>query len=78
MAKDDEIARLIEKGVKFLLTDRDVALMLGYKPGGMRQRRYKHPETLPPSIRIGKVHRYIPEEVLAWIEQRRQGRALAA
>lgn len=79
MAKDDDdIERLLKKGVKFLLTDRDVALMLGYKPGGMRQRRYKHPETLPPSIRIGKVHRYVLEDVLAWIAQRQQGGARAA
>lgn len=73
--QDDEIERLRKKGVKFLLTDRDVALMLGYKPGGMRQRRYKHPETLPPSIRIGKVHRYDPDEVVAWMgQQKQQGR----
>ncbi|OIQ71433.1 hypothetical protein GALL_469470 [mine drainage metagenome] len=68
----DEIERLRKKGVKFLLTDRDVALMLGYAPSAMRQRRYKHPETLPPSILIGKCHRYILEEVLAWIEQRKK------
>ena len=78
MAKDDEIERLLKMGVRVLLSDRDVALMLGYKSSAMRQRRHRHPETLPPSIRIGKVHRYILEEVLAWIEQRRQGRALAA
>jgi predicted DNA-binding transcriptional regulator AlpA len=73
--QDDEIERLRKKGVKFLLTDRDVALMLGFKPSAMRQRRYKHPETLPPSIQIGRVHRYDPDEVPAWIaQQKQQGR----
>jgi len=70
--QDDEIERLRKKGVKFLLTDRDVALMLGYAPSAMRQRRYKHPETLPPSIQIGRVHRYDPDEVPVWIEQQKQ------
>ena len=71
--QDDEIERLRKKGVKFLLTDRDVALMLGYAPGGMRQRRYKHPETLPPLIQIGgRVHRYDPDEVPVWIAKQKQ------
>jgi predicted DNA-binding transcriptional regulator AlpA len=68
----DEIERLRKKGVKFLLTDRDVALMLGYAPGAMRQRRYKHPQTLPPAIRIGKCYRYDPDELSAWIAKQQQ------
>lgn len=69
MAKqEDPIERLLKKGVRCLLTDRDVAEMLGVKPTGMRQRRHKHPETLPPSFLLGKCHRYDPDEVRAWIE----------
>lgn len=75
MAKqDDPIERLLKKGVRCLLTDQDVAAMLGYKPGGMRQRRHKHLDTLPPSIRIGKCHRYDPDEALKWIEERKRKR----
>lgn len=72
---DDVIERLRKKGVRFLLSDQEVALMLGYTPSAMRQRRHRHPETLPPSIRIGKVHRYDPDEVAAWLgQQKQQGR----
>lgn len=76
--RDDLIERLLKNDVPFLLTDRDVATILGVKPSGMRQRRYKHPETLPPSFLLGKCHRYHPDEVRAWIETMRrkgQGRA---
>ena len=69
---NDIIERLLKKGVRFLLSDQEVALMLGYAPSAMRQRRYKHPETLPPSIRIGKIYRYDPDEVQGWIAQRKQ------
>lgn len=76
MAKqDDPIAHLLKKGVRCLLTDKDVAAMLGFQHSGMRQRRYKHPDTLPPAIRIGKCYRYDPDEVAAWIaQQKQQGR----
>ena len=69
--QDDPIERLMKKGVRFLLNDAEVALMLGYTPSAMRQRRYKHPDTLPPSFLMGKCHRYDPEEVAAWIKEKR-------
>ena len=69
---EDPIDRLLKLGIKCLLTDKDVALILGIKPSGMRQRRYKYPETLPPSFRHGKSHRYDPEVVKAWLEAKRR------
>ena len=71
---EDPLDRLLRQGVKCLLTDKDVALLLGIKPSGMRQRRYKAPDTLPPSIQLGKCHRYDPEEVAAWLNQQKQRR----
>ncbi|MBN2692343.1 MAG: hypothetical protein JXR43_10935 [Burkholderiaceae bacterium] len=73
---EDALDRLLRQGIKCLLTDKDVALLLGIKRSGMRQRRYKAPETLPPSFMVGKCHRYILEEVLAWIEAKKQGRSV--
>ena len=75
---EDPIDRLLKLGIKCLLTDKDVALILGIKPSGMRQRRYKYPETLPPSFRHGKSHRYDPEVVKSWIEEQKQEPEAAA
>ncbi|MHB0922057.1 MAG: hypothetical protein ACYCY2_13230 [Acidithiobacillus ferriphilus] len=71
---EDPIDRLLKLGIKCLLTDKDVALILGIKPSGMRQRRHKHPETLPPSIVNGKFHRYVPEDVAAWLLAKKRER----
>jgi len=70
---EDPLDRLLRQGIKCLLSDKDVALLLGIKRSGMRQRRYKAPDTLPPSFMVGKCHRYDPEAVKAWIEAKQQG-----
>lgn len=65
--KKSDFDRLLAMGVAFLLTDRDIAYMLGYKLGTIRQKRYRNPASLPPSHLLGKFHRYVPDEVCQWL-----------
>lgn len=65
--KKSDFDRLLAMGVAFLLTDRDIAYMLGYKPGTIKQKRYRDPSSLPPSYLLGKFHRYVPDEVRQWL-----------
>lgn len=55
-----------------LLDDRDLARHLKLSPSAVRQRRFQArklgvPAQLPPAVRLGRTHRYRPEDVRAWL-----------
>jgi predicted DNA-binding transcriptional regulator AlpA len=61
--------------VKKLLTDREVADLIGMSVSFLRQTRtrcYREKETGPPIVKTGKAVRYDIDDVMAWIEKRKR------
>jgi len=54
-----------------LLTERDVARVTGVSLGTVR--RWRQRRQGPPSIKLGALVRYVPENLIAWIESRPKG-----
>jgi predicted DNA-binding transcriptional regulator AlpA len=54
-----------------LLTERDVARATGVSLGTVR--RWRQRRQGPPSIKLGVLVRYVPEDLIEWIESRPKG-----
>ncbi len=60
-------------GIPKLLTQQDLARILGVGVKTIQNRQYLHPETLPPSLYLPGCRgpRYLQADVLAWLENGR-------
>lgn len=52
--------------MKSFLTERDIARLAGVSLGTVR--RWRQRKQGPPSIKLGALVRYVPEDVIEWIE----------
>ncbi|MBT1171360.1 helix-turn-helix domain-containing protein [Bifidobacterium sp. SO4] len=56
--------------IKPLWTADDLAKRLGISKSTIFRNRCYHPESMPPSVKIGKQVRWRPEDVEQWITER--------